>query len=204
MGERVTPFSKACENLRLDGRQELALTMSSVYTQEALKQMKTQAVKDIWHAMIGKPAGIRNTTGLKTGDEIIQAILEGQREPEFLTKFTVRAPKQSVGVELKEEMPPKPGKTESEKKKPGPKPKPVVVPTAPPLRPKLLQAYESTELPIRALTIHRISVKKLFVGDTMYFLDSQTNKLYQSMDGRPGSSCGLWNPETREVQEEVS
>ncbi len=204
MGETVTPFSKACENLRLDGRQELALTMSGIYTQEALKQMKGQAVKDIWHAMIGKPAGIKNTTGLKNGDEIIQAILEGQRHPEFLQKFTVRPPKQSVGVELKEEMPPKPGKTESEKKKPGPKPKPVVVPTAPPLRPKLLQAYESTELPIRAHAIHRISVKKLFVGDTMYFLESQTNKLYQSIDGRPGSSCGVWNPETREVQEEVS
>ena len=173
------------------------------YTQATLKQMKTQAVKDIWHAMIGKPAGIRNTTGLKTGDEIIQAILEGQRQPEFLHKFTVRPPKQSVGVEQKE-MPPKPGKTEDVvMKKRGPKPKAKPVGISPvTVRPS--QAYESSDIPIQPSDITRISVKKLYVGDTLYFLETKTNKLYQSIDGRPGSSCGTWDPEKREVYEEDS
>ena len=172
------------------------------YTQATLKQMKGQAVKDIWHTMIGKAAGIKNTTGLKNGDEIIEAILEGQRQPEFLHKFTVRPPKQLVEVEQKE-MPPKPGKKEDvvmKKKGPKPKPKPVGIP--PPVTVRPSQAYESADIPIQPSDITRISVKKLYVGDTLYFLESKTNKLYQSIDGRPGSSCGTWNPETREVQED--
>lgn len=182
--------------------------MSGTYTQDALKQMKGQAVKDIWHSMIGKPAGIKNTTGLKNSEEIIQAILEGQKNPEFLKKFTVRAPKQSVGVEQKEEMPPKSGnpQPEKEKKKRGPKPKEKSDTTpspAPVIRTKTqVLAYESADIPERALEIKRIVVKKLITDENEYFLDVQTKKLYSVNDGRPGNYVGLWNAETREVQEE--
>ena len=174
------------------------------HTQTTLKQMKGQAVKDIWHAMIGKAAGIKNTTGLKNGDEIIEAILEGQRDPEFLQKFMTRAPKQPVEVEQKE-MPPKPGKTEAEPKKRGPKPKPKPV-LAPPVtvRSGQLQAYESPDIPIQPSEITRISVKELYVGNTLYFLETKTNKLYRANDGRPGGHCGTWDPETREIYEEDS
>lgn len=165
--------------------------MATVYTYEALKQMRGQAVKDIWHSMIGKPAGIKNTTGLKNGEEIMKAILEAQQNPEFLKQFQVRGPKQTVGIEPKE-MPPK----ASEKKKPGPKPKIQVAP----VNPKPLQAYESTEIPIQPQEVKKIVVRKLFVNDTLYFLDSKTNKVYCSVDGRPGTECGLWNRESRTIQ----
>ena len=176
--------------------------MTAIYTESSLKQMKGQAVKDIWHGMIGKPAGIKNTTGLKNGDEIIRAILEGQQNPEFLRKFLMRAPKQTLAVEEKE-MPPKPGKTETtvEKKKPGPKPKAsntLVTPVVP-KKVSQLQAYESTDIPVKPSEITRISVKKLFVGDTMYFLDSKTNNLYENAENKPGTLCGRWCAETRSI-----
>lgn len=179
--------------------------MTAIYTESSLKQMKGQAVKDIWHAMIGKPAGIKNTTGLKNSEEIIQAILEGQRNPDFVQKFIVRAPKQTVAVEEKE-MPPKSGtsetkpKPEAKKRGPKPKPKPVSLPQVT-VRPTQIQAYESTGIPIRPSEITRISVKKIFVGDSMYFIDSKANKVYENLEGRPGACCGLWNAQKREVQE---
>jgi hypothetical protein len=170
--------------------------MSAMYSETVLKQMKGQAVKDVWHAMIGKPAGIKNTTGLKNSDEIIQAILEAQQHPEFLQSYKVKDSKQIVPREPVE-MPPKSG----EKKKPGPKPKPNPMTVSAPLekRPTVLQAYESTEAPIRPSEIVRISVKKLHIGDTLYFLDSKTNKVYKEIDGKPGPLCGVWNVETRSI-----
>ena len=178
------------------------MSVSAIYTQDTLKLMKGQAVKDIWHAMIGKSPGIKNTTGLKNGEEIIQAILEGQRDPEFLQKFVLRAPKQSVEVE-KKEMPTKSGNTEEvEKKKRGPKPKAKEILVSPPVMVRVgqVQAYESPDIPIRPSDITRISVKKLFVGDTLYFLETKTNKLFTCVEGKPGTCCGSWNPQTREVQ----
>jgi hypothetical protein len=170
--------------------------MSAIYTEDTLKQMKGQAVKDIWHAMIGKPKGIKNTTGLKNADEIIQAILEGQRNPEFLEGY--KGSKQ-ISSRKPVEMPAKTG----EKKKPGPKPKEksVTVATQPEQKQFHLQAYESLENPIRPSEIQRISVKKLFVNDTMYFLDSKTNTLYNVVDGKPGLPCAKWNPHEKRVQE---
>jgi hypothetical protein len=169
--------------------------MSATYSYEQLKQMKGQAVKDVWHAMIGKPAGIKNTTGLKNGEEIIQAILKGQETPEFLKSFGVRAPKHEEQEQTKE-MPPK------EKKKPGPKPKvkPAVQSVAVP-KPLSFQtqAYESTEIPLIPQEVTRIVVRKLIVDDSQYFLDAKTNKLYSVVEGRPAALCGTWNPETREV-----
>jgi hypothetical protein len=169
--------------------------MSAIYTETVLKQMKGQAVKDVWHAMIGKPPGIKNTTGLKTTEEIIQAILQGQQNPDFLKPYTLKDSKQVTPREPVE-MPPKSG----EKKKPGPKPKPKpLIVSAPPSKPTQLQAYESTEAPIRPSDIVRISVKKLYVDDTLYFLDSKTNNLYKEIDGKPGPLCGVWNVETRSI-----
>ena len=169
--------------------------MATLHTYESLKQMKGQAVKDIWHAMIGKPAGIKNTTGLKNGEEIMNAILEAQKNPEFLKQFQMRGPKQPVGIEAKE-MPPK------EKKKPGPKPKVVGAPsvTPVPIVSRGIQAYESAEIPLKAHEVNRIVVRKLFVNDTLYFLETKTNKVYSVVDGRPGAQCGSWNPQTRHVE----
>jgi len=166
--------------------------MSAIYSYEQLKQMRGQAVKDVWHSMIGKPAGIKNTTGLKNSEEIIQAILEAQKNPESLKAVPVRPPKQ-VEQEQPKEMPPKP-----DKKKPGPKPKPkaTVVPVQ---RTGPFVAYESVGIPIVPVETKRICVKKLFVDDTMYFLESKTNTLYASIDGRPGSICGQWDPQTRHI-----
>jgi hypothetical protein len=172
--------------------------MSATYSYEQLKQMRGQAVKDVWHSMIGKPAGIKNTTGLKNGDEIIQAILKAQQNPESLTKFIGRPPKQ-VEQEEPKEMPPKP-----DKKKPGPKPKVKAAPAPRPIpvqRAGHLVAYESVGIPIVPLETKRICVKKLFVDDTMYFLDSKTNTLYTSVDGRPGSIRGLWDPQARHIHD---
>lgn len=183
------------ENLTRDEIQRDAHTMATIYTREMLQQMKGQAVKDVWHAMIGKPAGIKNTTGLKNSEEIIKAILEGQQNPEFLDSYKVRGPKQSVIVETKE-MPPKPG----EKKKRGPKPKDVTLtPTVSRVVP--LQAYESTQIPLRVSEVKRIPVKKLYVNEAEYFLHASTNQLYTVVEGRPGTLCGTWNPQTKTVQE---
>jgi hypothetical protein len=167
--------------------------MSAIYTLEMLQQMKGQAVKDVWHAMIGKPPGVKNTTGLKNSDEIIKAILEGQRTPSFLETFKVRAPKQSVAVEQKE-MPPKSGETKKRGPKPKPKPTSVPVVTTPVPRPSSLQAYESPDLPMRVSAIQRIRLKKLYVDEREYFLDSKTNKLYTVLENKPGQLCGVWNP----------
>jgi hypothetical protein len=172
--------------------------MSATYSYDQLKMMRGQAVKDVWHSMIGKPAGIKNTTGLKNGEEIIQAILKGQETPEFLKSFGVRAPKHEEQVETKE-MPPK------EKKKPGPKPKakPAVAAPKPPSSQTQTQtqtqAYESTEIPLSPQEVTRIVVRKLIVDDSQYFLDAKTNKLYSVVEERPGALCGTWNPETREA-----
>lgn len=177
-------------------RQRDTHIMSAIYTETTLKQMRGQAVKDVWHAMIGKPAGLKNTTGLKNTKEIIHAILEGQQNPDFLKPFRVKDSKQVTPREPVE-MPPKSG----EKKKPGPKPKPkpVTAPAPPPKASSQLQAYESMEAPIRPSEILRITVKKLYIGDTLYFLESKTNNLYENLDGSPGSLCGTWSRETRTI-----
>jgi hypothetical protein len=165
--------------------------MSATYSYDQLKMMRGQAVKDVWHSMIGKPPGIKNTTGLKSGEEIIQAILEGQRNPDYLKTFGVRPSKQETQEETKE-MPPK------EKKKPGPKPKEKTVPVAAPKQTQTY-AYESAELPMMPQEVKRIAVRKLFVGETQYFLETKTNRLFSVVDGRPGCVCGSWNPQSRQV-----
>ncbi len=164
------------------------------YTYDSLQKMKGQAVKDIWHAMIGKPAGIKNTTGLRNSEEIIQAILKGQEEPEFLQTFGLRSPKPKEEVreeQEKEDMPPK------EKKKPGPKPKPTNATVTPVVRPKGIVAVESNEIPIVPQEVIRRSLRKLHVGDASYFLDASTNELFALVENKPGGIVGLWDPEER-------
>jgi hypothetical protein len=161
------------------------------YTELDLRKLRGQAIKDIWHSLIGKGPGIRNTTGLKTSDEIIQAILQGQENPEFLKQFMTKALKHKAdeSIEL-EEMPPK--------QKPGPKPK-VKTPqqtcstaACSSTRPAVV-AVESTEPPITNTEVNRIKVHKLYVDNTLYFLDAEKNNVYS----KPGVLYGHWNAETK-------
>jgi hypothetical protein len=187
----------------------------SHYSYETLTQMKGQAVKDLWHSMIGKPPGLKNTTGLRNTEEILQAILKAQEDPTFSAKFKgqgiegqarptrafegqarpTRAPKQMLEVppDMKD---PKP----TEKKKPGPKPKgkPLVIP--PVVSPVRIGAIESTEIPIVPSDVQKIHVRKLYLGDASYFLNPKTKQLYAVVDGKPGVLCGIWNAEARTVQ----
>jgi hypothetical protein len=151
--------------------------MSAPYSYETLNQMKGQAVKDIWHAMIGKPPGLKNTTGLKNTEEIIQAILKRQESPEELP------PKQQVAKQVEsQEMGRKKKETVSV---------PRISATVKPL------AIESTEIPILVNEVQKRSVRKLHVGDTCYFLDAKTQEVFSVVDGKPGSLLGVWNPEER-------
>jgi hypothetical protein len=152
--------------------------MSASYTYEMLKQMKGQAVKDIWHAMIGKPAGLKNTTGLKNTDEIIQAILNRQASPGD------DPPKQSVARQVEpQEMP--------RKKQPIVKAVPLVTVKS--------MAIESTEIPLVVEEVQKRLVRKLHVGDTCYFLDGTTQEVFQNLDGKPGTLLGRWNADERRV-----
>jgi hypothetical protein len=165
-----------------------------IYTEVELRRLKGQSVKDIWHAMIGKPPGIKNTTGLKTTEDVLQAILTAQDDPCFLSTVHVRPPKPSVYEDLKEkEMAPK--------KKPGPVPK--AKPTPPPLplptaSPKI-RAIETMDPPLSVSTVVRISVRKLYVEGEWYYLDAKTQTVYQCVENRPGERLGTWTPETRSI-----
>ena len=166
------------------------------YTYETLNQMKGQAVKDVWHAMIGKPAGIKNTTGLRNTEEIIQAILKGQSDPEFLRSFGVRPPKPKEEIQEEQETEPMPPK-----KKPGPKPKvsnPIVVPAV--QRPKQTLAIESNEVPLVPQDVIRRSFRKFHVGENTYFIESSTHELFSVVENKPGMLVGHWNPEERKVE----
>ena len=88
----------------------------------------------------------------------------------------------------------------SQKKKPGPKPKakPLVIPipqTVP------FQAVESTELPLTRIEVKRIVVHKLTISTTEYFIEKNNNKLYTSLNGKPGVFCGYWNRENQTIEE---
>lgn len=148
-----------------------------MYSYEVLVQMKGQAVKDIWHAMIGKEPGIRNTTGLKTMEEVIQAILQAQQDPMFKGK----APKQ-VSVEKKEESMPRRKNT-------------IVTPST---VKKTIQAVESEEYP-QKVEIKRVLLNKLIVGDQEYYKDKETQEVYSIENNRPGQRLGVWNVKTRSI-----
>ena len=150
--------------------------MSTHYTYELLKQMKGQALKDTWHAMIGKPAGLKNTTGLKSTEDIIQAILNTQGNPK---------PQETRSIEAVE-MPPK----KNQRRK--------VAPVSLPKRD--IHAVESAEIPIRCLEVKRHRVHLLHLGDQQYFVDNDTNQLFTIVEGKPGSSCGHLDRETQTIR----
>jgi hypothetical protein len=170
-----------------------------IYTELEIRKLKGQALKDVWHEMIGKPAGLRNVTGLNSIEEIVQAILQGQKDPDYLLRFSRRQHKQKE-EESVVEMPPK------EKKKPGPKPKPkvnpnpIIVPLVPqtPLR---IQAVESMQAPQKKIEVERVVLRKLYIGSEIYFLDKVSNTVYTAETNHPGSICGKWNPITRTLEE---
>lgn len=164
--------------------------MSRVYTELDLRKLKGQALKDIWHAMIGKPPGIKNTTGLKNNEEIIEAILKGQEDPTTLKAHKVLKHKEEISDQI-ESMPPKKKETETPKKV-----KPVAKPT---VHSGPIRAIESMEPPLQIQEVQRISLQPFSVGEEMYYLDAKSKKLYANVDGRPGEYCGQWDPTTQQI-----
>jgi hypothetical protein len=173
------------------------------YTELDLRKLKTQALKDVWHSMIGKEAGIKNTTGLKTGEEILAAILKGQDDPGFLEPFlkvrqtTHKAKEPAPVVEMPKGNADS-GETKKQPQKRGPKPKanPIVMPKAGKVR---TEAIESTELPLEPRTVEKTKVKKFHIGSTLVFIDLETNTVYEAIGNTPGSPCGRWDPISRQV-----
>ena len=158
-----------------------------IYSELDLRKMKGQALKDTWHALIGKPPGLKNTTGLRNSEEIVQAILRAQADPNF------RPAKEPARAEV-DLMPPK------EKQKPGPKPKPkpaVSSPPPPPRPPQSIQAVESTELPLTQIGVKRIRLKKLQIGQIQYYVEDETQRVYEIQGRTPGDCIGTWNPTTQ-------
>ena len=86
----------------------------------------------------------------------------------------------------------------SQKKKPGPKPKanPLVIPQT-----VTFQAVESIELPLTRIEVKRIIVHKLTISTTEYFVEKANNKLYTSLNGKPGVFCGYWNRELQSIEQ---
>ena len=166
-------------------------TMTTVYTYDMLKQMKGQAVKDIWHAYLGKPAGLKNTTGLRNSEEIIQAILKVQTDPDFLAKLSQRTPKQKEESEVEQEVEMPPKKKQNT----------LVIPkpTQPVVKKSGILAIESSDIPIVASEVKKIMLRKLHVDDQSYFIDINSKELYAIVDTKPGPLVGKWDAETRSI-----
>jgi hypothetical protein len=163
--------------------------MSHLYSELDLRRLKGQALKDVWHGMIGKPAGLKNTTGLKNSEEIIQAILEKQSEE------IVSSPV---------EMPPKPKEAKPKEAKPKEikpkevKPKEVKAKEAKPKEMKKIIAIESAEAPLEIVDVVRIAVVKRVVEGVEYYIEKETNKVFSVKDGQ---QQGTWDSETNSIQE---
>ena len=156
--------------------------MSTNYTYEMLSKMKGQAIKDIWHAMIGKPPGLRNTTGLKTSEDIIQAILKRQEE-------LCGKPLKQAFLELEEEsMPPKR------------KGNPIILPAPLTVSKKSILAVEGWDAPLKKIEVTQKKVRRLFLGSTQYFIEKETNKIYNGESHFPGQLLGLWNSESKTIE----
>lgn len=168
------------------------------YTELDLRKLKTQALKDVWHSMIGKEAGIKNTTGLKTGEEILAAILKGQEDPQFLEPFqkirqiTHKAPETASVVEMS-------GETNKQKRGPKPKANPIVMPKPGKVR---LEAVESTDLPLYTSDVEKRKVKKFHIGSTVVYIDTEANIVYEAIGNTPGCPCGTWDPVARQISPE--
>lgn len=163
-----------------------------LYTELELRKLKGQALKDVWHSMIGKEPGLKNTTGLKNSEEILQAILLGQVNKGYLEQFSTRQPHKQKEPSLMEEefedMPPK---------KPKAKSNPIVVQQQPTLVKTM--AVESMDRVETNVEVHRICLKKIHLGDTSYFVDKATQAVYSIENNRPGSVVGKWNKDTQSI-----
>jgi hypothetical protein len=174
--------------------------MTQLYTELDLRKLKGQALKDVWHAMIGKEAGIKNTTGLNNSEEILQAILKGQADPTFLEPYKVkRVRHKAEGETPVVEMPNPVEPTEKKKRGPKPKPKPLANPIGMPSAPVETQAVESMETPLQVSDIYRYELYTLHFEDREYFVDKQTKKLFEKVNGYPGKLVGLWNAQTKQI-----
>ncbi len=167
---------------------------TTLYTELELRKLKGQTLKDVWHKMIGKDAGIRNVTGLKSIEEIVQAILKGQQDKEFLNRYVVKTKHkatQPVSVE-EEDMP-------GEKKKRGPKPKSNPTPIVSSSTKVNIQAVESNESPIQVEQVERLCLRRLQIDETVFFIDVEQQKIFEIVNNAPGNYLGIWNPETKEI-----
>lgn len=183
------------------------------YTELDLRKLKGQILKDVWHSMIGKEPGIKNTTGLKNSEEILDAILKGQEDPSFLEPFKkvrqlpYKGKEADPVVEMPNHLEPTDSgeietqtqtQTKKQPQKRGPKPKAskvhvhvhVHVPS---------QAIESTHLPLQTSDVEKRKVKRFHIGSTLVFIDLESRTVYEAIGNTPGSPCGTWNPETRQV-----
>ena len=194
------------ENLKLDDVYPQATSMAThLYSELELRKLKGQALKDVWHAMIGKEAGIKNTTGLKNSEEILQAILLGQANKEYLNQFLTRQPHKQKEPPVKQEEDPEPmrhkqpkeSKESKESKQPKVKPNPILVPQGSLIVKSM--AVESMEPIEKNSEVHRICLKKIHIGDKSYFVDKATQTVYSIDNNRPGSILGRWNQETNSI-----
>lgn len=162
-----------------------------VYSEVELRRLKGQALKDIWHGYVGKPAGLKNVTGLHSTEEILQAILTAQENPLYVSLFKARSSKQSTPVD--------PERKEMGKKK-------QVPPLPPPPQSSSCstpRAIESTAEPKKIQMVERICVHRLTLASGSYFLDPKTNLVYRDADGKPGDRYGSWDPERKTLTPEA-
>ena len=143
-----------------------------MYTELDLRKMKGQALKDIWHELIGKPPGLKNTTGLKNSEEILQAILKLQGVKEAEPDCVERMP---------------------------PKGKPKTIPAPPAPLHKGVQAVETMDHPLASVEVERIRLRKLHLHDRSYYLNVSSNDVYEANGSTPGDRVGTWNPATRTI-----
>jgi hypothetical protein len=166
-----------------------------IYTELELRKLKGQALKDVWHTMIGKGPGIKNTTGLKNSEEILQAILLAQVNQEYLNQFTRNHCKEHKQIEPPNQqevasvsMPPKKAKAKSN----------AIVPVqqAIPVKTMAVEAMEPIE---KNVEVHRICLKKVHLGGESYFVDKAIQTVYSIVNNRPGTILGKWNPDTKSI-----
>jgi hypothetical protein len=174
--------------------------MTHQYTELELRKLKGQALKDVWHLMIGKEAGIKNTTGLPNGEAILQAILKGQANPDFLEPYKVKRTRHKAEEKPEVEEMPKPQETKEVKKR-GPKPKPKVNPNPICLPPTSVeaQAVESSETPLQVSNVVKYSIYTLIVGEQEYFVDRESKKIFEKINRYPGKLLGVWNAQTKQI-----
>jgi hypothetical protein len=170
--------------------------MSHLYSELDLRRLKGQALKDVWHGMIGKPAGLKNTTGLKNSEEIIQAILEKQSEEIVLSP--VEMPPKPKEVKVKEVKVKEVKVKEVKVKEVKVKEVKVNQKKQVEVKGSSLLAVESAEAPLEVVDVVRIAVVKRVVEGVEYYIEKETNKVFSVKDGQPQ---GVWDSDSNSIQE---